>query len=271
MFANIHVRQYTRQYTCPPIYKIQSSPTKPKPANGLRHGFGQMVRHAALRERRSSSHHGDARGGPSRWPLSQPVPRTIHCDCRDSVRALENSAHKMACRAFPSFLLSMHQMHRMLDISYKSTGFMTHRLREAMRSGDLHPMGGPGSIVAADETSIGSKDTIKRRGHGHKNAVLSLIDRNNGQVRSFHVEGTSAADIVPIIKANVAKETAMMTDEGGSAITSRPMRASVTKQPVQARHEGRLSALQRKAPSPLCCRVRLSLHGMRRKIGERNS
>jgi transposase-like protein len=45
--------------------------------------------------------------------------------------------------------------------------------------------------------------------------VLSLVDRNSGQVRSFHVEGTSAADIIPIIKANVAKETAMMTDEGG--------------------------------------------------------
>jgi hypothetical protein len=49
--------------------------------------------------------------------------------------------------------------------------------------------------------------------------VLSLVDRNSGQVRSFHIEGTSAADIVPIIKANVAKETAMMTDEGGHYFT----------------------------------------------------
>ena len=39
--------------------------------------------------------------------------------------------------------MSTHQMHRMLDISYKSTWFMTHRLREAMRAGDLPPMGGP--------------------------------------------------------------------------------------------------------------------------------
>ena len=70
--------------------------------------------------------------------------------------------------------------------------------------------------VEADETFIGRKEgSIKRRGHGHKNAVLSLVDRESKQVRSFHVEGTSAADIVPIIKANVAKESAMMTDEGG--------------------------------------------------------
>ena len=93
---------------------------------------------------------------------------------------------------------------------------MEHRIREAMRSGKLAPMGGSGGIVEADETFIGRKEgSIKRRGHGHKNTVLSLVDRESGQVRSFHADGTSAAHIVPIVKANVAKETAMMTDEGG--------------------------------------------------------
>jgi transposase-like protein len=57
--------------------------------------------------------------------------------------------------------MSTHQMHRMLDVSYKSTWFMTHRLREAMRSGDLAPMGGPGTIIEIDETFIGN--TICRR------------------------------------------------------------------------------------------------------------
>ena len=62
-------------------------------------------------------------------------------------------------------------------------------------------MGGVGGTVEADETFIGRKEgSVKRRGHGHKNAVLSLVDRNSGQVRSFHVEGTSAADIIPIIQ-----------------------------------------------------------------------
>jgi transposase-like protein len=110
--------------------------------------------------------------------------------------------------------VSSHQLHRMLGISYKSTWFMMHRIREAMRSGDLAPMGGAGGIVEADETFIGRKEgTVKRRGHGHKNAVLSLVDRESGQVRSFHVDSVSAAELVPIVKANVAKETAMMTDE----------------------------------------------------------
>jgi hypothetical protein len=107
-----------------------------------------------------------------------------------------------------------------LGITVKSAWFLAHRIREAMRSGELAPMGGMGSVVEADETFIGRKESsIKRRGHGHKNAVLSLVDRHSGQVRSFHVEGTSAGDIVPIIKANVAKETAMMTDEGGHYFT----------------------------------------------------
>jgi len=66
-----------------------------------------------------------------------------------------------------------------------------------MRTGSLAPMGGPGSIVEADETFIRRKDgSIKRRGHGHENAVLSLVDRNSGQVRSFHVGGTSASPLV---------------------------------------------------------------------------
>jgi len=116
--------------------------------------------------------------------------------------------------------VSAHQLHRTLNITYRSAWFMEHRIREAMRAGGLAPMGGAGGVVEADETFIGRKEgSIKRRGHGHKNAILSLVDRESKQVRSFHVDGTSAADVIPIIKANVAKETAMMTDEGGHYFT----------------------------------------------------
>jgi transposase-like protein len=123
--------------------------------------------------------------------------------------------------------MSAHQLHRNLGVSYQTAWFVEHRIREAMRSGSLAPMGGAGGIVEADETFIGRKEgSIRRRGHGHKNAILSLVDRDSGQVRSFHVDGTSAADIIPIIKANVANETAMMTDEGGHYFTLRDHFAS---------------------------------------------
>ena len=51
--------------------------------------------------------------------------------------------------------VSAHQVHRMLGISYKSTWFMMHRLREAMRTGGLEPLGGDGKVVEADETYFG--------------------------------------------------------------------------------------------------------------------
>ena len=112
--------------------------------------------------------------------------------------------------------ISSHQLMRTLDVQYKTAWFMTHRIREAMRDGTLlPPMGGDGKVVEVDETFIGQKkDVPKRRGYAHKHAVLSLVERG-GKVRSFHVDGTKAADVVPIMKANIARETKIMTDEAG--------------------------------------------------------
>ncbi len=47
-------------------------------------------------------------------------------------------------------------MSRMLGITYKSTWFMCHRLREAMKAGNLPPLGGEGMVVEADETYLGN-------------------------------------------------------------------------------------------------------------------
>ncbi len=111
--------------------------------------------------------------------------------------------------------ISAHQLHRILEVQYRTAWFLAHRLREAMRFGTLAPIGGVGSIVEIDETFIGNKaDMPKRRGFAHKHAILSLVERG-GTVRSFHVSGTSAAHLVPILRANIAKETAVMTDEAG--------------------------------------------------------
>jgi transposase-like protein len=112
--------------------------------------------------------------------------------------------------------ISSHQLMRVLDVQYKTAWFMTHRIREAMKSGNLPPMGGQGVTVEIDETFIGNK--YKRpegaRGYAHKNAVMTLVQRG-GSSRSFHVDGTSAAHLLPIIKANVLPGTAVMTDEAG--------------------------------------------------------
>lgn len=111
--------------------------------------------------------------------------------------------------------ISAHQVHRMLGISYKSTWFLMHRLREAMRVGGLiPPMGEAGGAVEVDETYIGRVKGVemKRGGSRHKNAVLSLLDRDTGQVRSFHISNANAAEIAPIVNANISKEGRLMTD-----------------------------------------------------------
>lgn len=53
--------------------------------------------------------------------------------------------------------ISAHQLHRMLGVTYKTAWFMAHRIREAMRDGDLSPMGGEGQTVEVDETYYGKK------------------------------------------------------------------------------------------------------------------
>jgi len=110
--------------------------------------------------------------------------------------------------------ISSNQLHRSLGVSLKTAWFMSHRIREAMRTVGMEPMGGAGQIVEVDETFYGQvKGEPKRRGTGHKHVVLSLIHRG-GSARSFHVEGTRIADIAPVIRENLARESTMMTDEG---------------------------------------------------------
>lgn len=52
-----------------------------------------------------------------------------------------------------------------------------------------------------------------RGGHAHKNAVLALVDRDSGTSRWFHVDGTTADQIHPIVLSNIAREARLMTDE----------------------------------------------------------
>jgi transposase-like protein len=112
--------------------------------------------------------------------------------------------------------ISSHQLSRTLDVQYKTAWFMTHRIREAMKAGKLPPLGGAGVTVEIDETFLGTKAGHPkiRQGYAHKRAVMTLVQRG-GSARPFHVDGTSAADLLPIVKANAQSGTRVMTDEAG--------------------------------------------------------
>jgi transposase-like protein len=112
---------------------------------------------------------------------------------------------------------SAHQLHRTLKVTYKTAWFMMHRIREAMRTGSLAPMGGAGKIVEADETYQGKiagapKRIGKGQGTVYRNMVLTLVERG-GSARSFHMDGRAISDVMPIIRENVARESRMNTDE----------------------------------------------------------
>lgn len=109
--------------------------------------------------------------------------------------------------------ISSHQLARTLDVTVKTAWFLSHRIREAMREGDLALFGEDGGAVEVDETYIGRKagTPLPKGGWGHKMTVLGLIDRSTGKSRFFHVDG--GKEIQGIVLANLSREARLMTDE----------------------------------------------------------
>lgn len=110
--------------------------------------------------------------------------------------------------------ISSNQLHRILGVTLKTAWFMSHRIREAMRSDDMTPFGGNGGAVEVDETFIGQlKGVPKRRAFHHKMKVLALIDRDSRQARTMVIDDVNAKTLMPLVIKNVAKEARVMTDE----------------------------------------------------------
>ncbi|HEV2080284.1 MAG TPA: IS1595 family transposase [Allosphingosinicella sp.] len=112
--------------------------------------------------------------------------------------------------------ISAHQLSRVLEVQYKSAWFLAHRIREAMRSGDLAPFGSDGGAVEVDETYFGVRKGATTRtggGHAHKFGVLALVDRNSGTMRTFTFDRFRADAVHPIVRANISREARLMTDE----------------------------------------------------------
>jgi transposase-like protein len=111
--------------------------------------------------------------------------------------------------------ISANQLHRTLGITLKSAWFMGHRIREAMRDDSTDLLGGGGGIVEADETFMAPKRGQKAvQGGAHRSKVVSLVSRE-GKTRSFHVANVDAKNLKPILLANIAKDSHLMTDGAG--------------------------------------------------------
>ena len=115
--------------------------------------------------------------------------------------------------------ISANQLHRVLEITYKSAWFLAHRIREAMRDDDLENFGSGGGVVEVDETFIG-KDPKYMKYHGGKKIgihqkmkVLALVDRETGKAKSVVIDTLSKRSILPILRDNIAKDAHINTDE----------------------------------------------------------
>ena len=109
--------------------------------------------------------------------------------------------------------MSALQVSRMIGLSYKTTWFLCHRIRESLRDTPDLKLGGQNKVVEADESYVGGKAKNRAfREAAPKKAVVSLVERD-GHVRSFHVANVTASTVRPIIAKNVETVTNLMTDE----------------------------------------------------------
>ena len=113
--------------------------------------------------------------------------------------------------------MSAHQMHRMLGISYKSTWFLMHRIREAMRDTKFAPMGGKGKSIQADETYYGNSSKRAkhyRKGHSNKASVVALVEPQSGRVAAVHMKNTAnAEDVREFLVTHASRKSELHTDQ----------------------------------------------------------
>src|SRR6266700_7036033 len=114
--------------------------------------------------------------------------------------------------------ISSYEIHRSLGITQKSAWFLLHRIRKAMQDNSLGKLSGH---VEVDETFIGglarnmhkSKRTrLSRTGFIGKVAVMGLLERHGGEVRTIVVPDTQRATLQPKVREHVEQGANIFSD-----------------------------------------------------------
>ena len=112
--------------------------------------------------------------------------------------------------------ISASQLKRMIGGSYKTSWYLCHRIRAAMKEANPAPLSG---IVEMDETYIGGKvrgKGMQGRSTDHKEVVFG-IEQRGGELRFFHAEDCKSGTLAKYIRENVSGDVdVIMTDEFAS-------------------------------------------------------
>jgi hypothetical protein len=121
--------------------------------------------------------------------------------------------------------ISSYELHRATGITQKSAWFVLHRVRLAMKAGNIElPKGG--SHYEADESFIGGlaknmhkhkrEKAIKGTGGTGKAVVMSVIRRKTkripSKIRAAHIRDTSGASLRTMVRENVTLGATLSTD-----------------------------------------------------------
>lgn len=114
--------------------------------------------------------------------------------------------------------VSSYEIHRALGITQKSAWFLLHRIRLAMQSRTWEKLSGN---VEVDETFIGGlarnmhkdkKTRLSKTGFIGKVAVMGLLERHGGEVRTMVVSETTRATLQPKVRQHVEEGSNVFSD-----------------------------------------------------------
>jgi transposase-like protein len=106
--------------------------------------------------------------------------------------------------------MSSLQISREVGITPKSAWFLTHRIREAMRTDNPPHLNG---TVECDETYVGGKHRgAFGRTVGKKTPVMVLVERD-GSARTVQIERVTAAELKSAIRIYVCEDAKIVTDD----------------------------------------------------------
>jgi len=153
-------------------------------------------------------------------------PRYLY-NCRDchyqfsvTVNSIFHDSHLPLSKWFVAIYLicsspkgiSANQLHKILQVNYKTAWYMAHRIRLAMQE-DEGFCQKFSDVCEVDEAYIGGKGTGKRgRGSSNKVPVVGLKEKTSGKIRLKAITDVSRTILSQFIRDNVKKNTEIHTD-----------------------------------------------------------